>query len=81
MNEVDMVIVETTEEHDDGSATFTCKLSEGVREKLASEGLKLTLYCAAADIDMQLVYSFIEDHIKYNQDELTEYEFGHEDKK
>lgn len=81
MSEVDMIVVEATEEHDDGSATFTCKLGEGVKEKLASEGLKLTLYCAAADIDMQLVYDFIKDHIRYNKDELTEYKFGHEGKK
>jgi len=39
----------------------------------------LVLYCAAANMDMQLVYDFIEDHIKYEKDELTEYEFGTND--
>ena len=69
MIEDDMIVVEDTEEHDDGSATFTCKLTEGVKEKLISEGLKLTLYCAAADIDMQLVYRCIEDDIRYREEE------------
>jgi hypothetical protein len=27
------------------------------------------MYCAAAKMDMQLVYDFIEDHIRYNKDE------------
>jgi len=49
------------------------------RGLLAEEGLKLVLYCAAANMDMQLVYDFIEDHIKYEKDELTEYEFGTND--
>lgn len=76
MSDPDKITVETVDEHEDGSATFTVKLNEGVRESLASEGLKLVLYCAAAEMDMQLVYDFIEDHIKYEKDELTEYEFG-----
>lgn len=61
--------VENVEEHEDGSATFTVQLDEGVRETLASEGLKLVLYCAAAKLDMQVVYDFIEDHIRYENDE------------
>jgi len=28
---------------------------------------------------LQVVYDFIEDHIKYQKDELTEYEFGTDD--
>jgi dsRNA-specific ribonuclease len=38
--------------------------------------LKLVLYCAAASLDLQVVYDFIEDHIKSKKDELTEYKFG-----
>jgi len=38
------------------------------------------LYCAAAKLDLQVVYDFIEDHIKYEADDLTEYKFGVEDK-
>jgi len=66
---VDMIGVETVEEHDDGSATFTVVVDENARSSLANEGLKLILYCAAANMDLQLVYDFIEDHIRYNNDE------------
>ena len=71
--------VEQVEEHEDGSATYTVQMDEHARGLLAEEGLKLVLYCAAAKMDMQLVYDFIEDHIKYEKDELTEYEFGPND--
>ena len=77
MSDTDKIIVETVDEHDDGSATFTVKLDEGVREDLASEGLKLVLYCAAAKMDLQSVYDFIEKHIRHEKDEPTEYKWGH----
>lgn len=76
MSDPSKIVVETVDEHEDGSATFTVMLDEGVRESLASEGLKLILHCAAANMDVQLVYDFIEDHIRYESDELTEYKFG-----
>ena len=76
-----MIGVEQVEEHEDGSATFQFHMDVHCRGLLAEEGLKLVLYCAAANMDMQLVYDFIEDHIKYEKDELTEYEFGVEDDK
>jgi hypothetical protein len=41
------------------------------RGLLAEEGLRLVLYCAAAGLDMQVVYDFIEDHVRYNNDETT----------
>ena len=66
---VDVIGVESVEDHDDGSATFTVVVDENARSSLANEGLKLILYCAAANMDVQLVYDFIEDHIKYNNDE------------
>ena len=71
--------VEQVEEHEDGSATYQFHLDNNCAKLLQEEGLKLVLYCAAANMDMQLVYDFIEDHIKYQKDELTEYEFGVED--
>jgi hypothetical protein len=58
------IVIENVEEHQDGSATFTVQLDDDVRETLASEGLKLVLYCAAASLDMQVVYDFIEGYIK-----------------
>ena len=73
MNEdVGMIGVETVEEHEDGSATFQFHMDAHARGLLAEEGLKLVLYCAAAKLDMQLVYDFIADHIKYEQDQLVD---------
>ena len=68
--------VEQVEEHEDGSATYQFHLDANCAKLLQEEGLKLVLYCAAAKLDLQIVYDFIEDHIKYQEDELTEYEFG-----
>ena len=56
--------VETVEEHEDGSATYQFQVDEHCRSLLQEEGLKLVLYCAAAKLDMQTVYDFIEDHIR-----------------
>jgi len=61
--------VEQIEEHEDGSATYKFHMDAHARGLLAEEGLRLVLYCAAAKIDMQLVYDFIEDHIRHNKDE------------
>jgi hypothetical protein len=61
--------VEAVEEHEDGSATYKFHMDAYCRGLLAEEGLKLVLYCAAAKMDMQLVYDFIEDHIRYNNDQ------------
>jgi len=71
-----MIGVEQVEEHEDGSATYQFHLDNDCAKLLQEEGLKLVLYCAAAKLDLQIVYDFIEDHIKYQKDELTEYEFG-----
>jgi hypothetical protein len=76
MTDAGILGVETVEEHEDGSATYKFHMDAHCRGLLAEEGLKLVLYCAAANMDMQLVYDFIEDHIRYEKDELTEYEFG-----
>ena len=71
--------VEQVEEHEDGSATYQFHLDGNCAKLLQEEGLKLVLYCAAAKLDLQIVYDFIEDHIKYQKDELTEYVFGAND--
>jgi len=67
--DVGMIGVETVEEHEDGSATYQFHMDAHARGLLAEEGLKLVLYCAAAKLDMQIAYDFIEDHIKYEKDE------------
>ncbi len=69
--DVGILGVETLEEHEDGSATYKFHMDTHTRGLLAEEGLKLTLYCAAANLDMQVVYDFIEDHMRYENDEAT----------
>ena len=64
-----LIGVEQVEEHEDGSATYQFHIDEHARGLLAEEGLKLVLYCAAAKLDMQVVYDFIEDHMRYENDE------------
>ena len=61
--------VEQVEEHEDGSATYRLHMDAHARGLLAEEGLRLVLYCAAAKLDMQVVYDFIEDHIRYERDD------------
>ena len=60
-----MIGVERVEEHEDGSATYQFHIDEKCRTLLQEEGLRLVLYCAAAKLDIQVVYDFITDHIKY----------------
>ena len=62
------VQVESVKEHEDGSATYTFALEEEARAALAEEGLKLTLWCSAAKLDTKIVYQFIEDHMRYEND-------------
>jgi hypothetical protein len=66
-----MIEVEQVEEHEDGSATFQFHLDGNCAKLLQEEGLKLVLYCAAAKLDLQIVYDFIEDHIRYETDGET----------
>ena len=61
--------VESVKEHEDGSADYVFHFDAHARGLLAEEGLKLVLYCAAAKLDLQLVYDFIEDHMRYENDE------------
>ena len=64
-----MIGVEQVEEHEDGSATYQFHLDNKCAKLLQEEGLKLVLYCAAAKLDIGTVYDFIEDHIRYHEDE------------
>jgi len=68
--DVGVIGVETIEEHEDGSATYQFHYDADVRKLLAEEGLTLALYCAAAKLDMGLVYDFITDHMEYYKDEI-----------
>ena len=64
-----IIDIETVKENEDGSADYTFHLDSDARRLLAEEGLKLVMHCAAAKLDIQLVYDFILDHLRYNQDE------------
>ena len=66
-----LIGVEQVDEHEDGSATYKFHMDAHARGLLAGEGLKLVLYCAAAKLDMQVVYDFIEDHMRYENDEAS----------
>jgi len=68
MSDVGKIGVETVEVHEDGSATYQFHMDDECRNLLTEEGLKLVLYCAAAKLDMQIVYDFIEDHIREMSD-------------
>ena len=63
--------VERVEEHEDGSATYQFHVDKECAKLMQEEGLKLVLYCAAAKLDLQVVYDFIADHIRYENDEAT----------
>ena len=71
MTDTGMIGIETVEEHEDGSATYKFHMDAHARGLLAEEGVKLVLYCAAAKLDMGVVYDFIEDHVRYENDEAT----------
>jgi hypothetical protein len=73
--DVGIIGVETIEEHEDGSADYTFHFDSYARGLLAEEGLKLVLYCAAAKLDLGVVYDFIEDHVRYNKDEEPDKKF------
>ena len=67
-NDAGMLGVEQVEEHEDGSATYNFHMDNHARGLLAEEGLRLVLYCAAAKMDMGVVYDFIQDHMENNDD-------------
>jgi len=68
MSDVGKIDVKTVEVHEDGSATYQFHMDDESRNLLTEEGLKLVLYCAAAKLDMQIVYDFIEDDIREMSD-------------
>ena len=68
IKDTDVIGVEAVEEHEDGSATYQFHFDDDVKTSLAEYGLKLVLYCAAAKLDMQIVFDFIEDHMRYEND-------------
>jgi hypothetical protein len=70
IKDTDVIGVEAVEEHEDGSATYQFHFDDDVKTSLAEYGLKLVLYCAAAQMDMQKVFDYIQSNMG-----LTEYKF------
>ena len=66
--ELGIIGVEQVDEHGDGSATYQFQMDDHARGLLAEEGLRLVLCCAAAKLDIQVVYDFITDHMNYEKD-------------
>ena len=66
--EAGIIGVEQVKEHEDGSATYHFHMDDHARGLLAEEGLRLVLCCAAAKLDIQVVYDFITDHMNYEKD-------------
>ena len=59
-----LIVFDTVEEHEDGSATYTFDMSEAARNSVTEEGLKLLLYCGTAKMDLQDVYDWILSHVE-----------------
>lgn len=70
--DVGCIGIETIEEHEDGSATYKVLLDEDVKTSLAEYGLKLVLYCAASQMDMQKVFDYIESSMGLTEDKADE---------
>lgn len=71
--DVGLIGVETVEEHEDGSATYNFHMDAHCRGILAEEGLKLVMYCAAANLDIQEVFDWISSKVvieEYKTDEV-----------
>ena len=71
IKDTDVIGVEAVEEHEDGSATYQFHFDDDVKTSLTEYGLKLVLYCAAAQMDMQKVFDYIESNMG-----LTEYKIS-----
>lgn len=61
--------VETVKENEDGSADYTFHFDAHARGLLAEEGLRLVIYCAAAQMDIQKVYDFIKENMDLTKEE------------
>jgi hypothetical protein len=63
------LVVEKAVEHEDGSATYTFDMSNDTRDMFVSDGVRLTLMCAAAEISVEDAFDMIHDIVKGKLDE------------
>lgn len=56
--------VKAIAEQENGDAVYTFHMSDSAKDKMAAEGIRLILHCAAAEMDIQTAYDWILSHIK-----------------
>ena len=61
--------VEKVVEHEDGSATYTFDMSNDTRDMFVSEGVRLILMCAVAEISVEDAFDMLHDIAKVKLDE------------
>ena len=54
-----LIGVEEVTSHEDGSATYTFHMDDRASDNIRTLGLKLVLYCGAANKDIQDVFDYI----------------------
>jgi len=61
--------VEKVVEHEDGSATYTFDMSNDTLDMFVSEGVRLILMCAVAEISVEDAFDMLQDIAKKKLDE------------
>ena len=76
MRDLPKIVVESVDEHEDGSATFHFDLDEKAQKAMADLGIEFVMYCAAYQMDIQDALDLIsrEGKLKELQQKGQEYE-------
>ena len=76
MRDLPKIVVESVDEHEDGSATFHFDLDEKAQKAMADLGIEFVMYCAAYEMDIQDALDLIsrEGKLKELQQKGQEYE-------
>ena len=70
-NDLAMIVVTDTVEHEDGSATYTFDLDEKSQKKVTELGLEFILTCAAYGLDIHDALKLISDYGKERDNDNT----------
>ena len=78
MRDLPKIVVESVDEHEDGSATFHFDLDEKAQKAMADLGIEFVMYCAAYEMDIQDALDLIsrEGKLKELQQKGQEYDAG-----
>jgi len=63
-NELAMIVITDTVEHEDGSATYTFDMDDNSSKKITELGLEFILTCAAYGLDIHEALKLISDYGK-----------------